>query len=373
VGHPALSAVDLLGLVMIVKNEARGIAATLASARPFVDRWTVLDTGSTDGTPGLIRAALADVPGEVRDGAFVDFATTRNAALDLLAGHAAWALMLSGDDHVEGEPAALRAWLAARPPHAGAAYATIVDGGTSYQQPRLSRPDAPWRYAGVTHEALVGPLDAPPPPRAPLRIRRTPPPDAERRARWELDLALLAAAHAAAPRDARTTFYLAQTYGCLGRVDEAVAHYDARVALGGWREEAFIAALRAADHVAARGPAAWPEAQQRYLAAHALAPHRAEPLVRLAEHWIAAGSYGPGFLFAARAAALPYPPDLLFVEDALYAWRAHDLAAEAAWYVGEFAAGEAHARAAARAGPADPRLTRAVRFYAHRRGEGPPP
>ena len=40
----------LIGLVMIVKNEAKRIVEVLASYRPYIDTWTILDTGSTDGT-----------------------------------------------------------------------------------------------------------------------------------------------------------------------------------------------------------------------------------------------------------------------------------------------------------------------------------
>ena len=61
---PAVDAHDApLGLVMIVKNEAQSINVTLASARPHIDFWTMMDTGSTDGTQRVIQDSLRDVPG----------------------------------------------------------------------------------------------------------------------------------------------------------------------------------------------------------------------------------------------------------------------------------------------------------------------
>ncbi|MCJ2050481.1 glycosyltransferase, partial [Methylobacterium sp. J-070] len=48
---------------MIVKNEAHVIRRCLESVRPIIDHWVIVDTGSTDGTEEVIRAALADVPG----------------------------------------------------------------------------------------------------------------------------------------------------------------------------------------------------------------------------------------------------------------------------------------------------------------------
>lgn len=54
---------SLLSLVMIVKDEARGIRETLLSDRRQVDRWTILDTGSTDETPDVDREVMAGLPG----------------------------------------------------------------------------------------------------------------------------------------------------------------------------------------------------------------------------------------------------------------------------------------------------------------------
>ena len=39
-----------LGLVMIVKDEVATINITLGSLRDHIDYWTIVDTGSTDGT-----------------------------------------------------------------------------------------------------------------------------------------------------------------------------------------------------------------------------------------------------------------------------------------------------------------------------------
>ena len=51
-------------LNMIVKNEAHVIERCLLSVKPFISSWAILDTGSTDSTPELVKRALAGVPGE---------------------------------------------------------------------------------------------------------------------------------------------------------------------------------------------------------------------------------------------------------------------------------------------------------------------
>ena len=65
---------------MIVKNEAHVIRRCLDSVRPLIDRWVIVDTGSTDGTQALIRELMADVPGELHERPWVDFSTNRNQA-----------------------------------------------------------------------------------------------------------------------------------------------------------------------------------------------------------------------------------------------------------------------------------------------------
>lgn len=47
-----------LGLVMIVKNEVATINTTLGSMRDMIDYWTIVDTGSTDGTQVTSSAQL---------------------------------------------------------------------------------------------------------------------------------------------------------------------------------------------------------------------------------------------------------------------------------------------------------------------------
>ena len=47
---------------MIVRNEAPVIRRCLASVLPIIDYWAIVDTGSTDGTQGLITEYLEGVP-----------------------------------------------------------------------------------------------------------------------------------------------------------------------------------------------------------------------------------------------------------------------------------------------------------------------
>lgn len=367
-----MTSADLLTLTMIVKDEARTIARTLASAKPHIDSWCILDTGSTDGTPEVIREAMAGVPGDLHHVPFVDFATTRNRGLTLCGTGAEFILWLDADDVLEGG-AALRALLASdcdrRTPDREAYYVQVNTAGAVFDSARVVRSCAGWRFVGVVHEVLVHP-DRPPPT---LRIGGTTirhvaddQSGLRSRMRWERDALLLERALEENPDAAREAFYLGMTYLWLGRNQEAMAALERRIALGGWREEVFYAKLSRA-RAANRAGRPWPEVLTLYLDAHGFAPHRAEPLCDIAMRYDAENDHALALLFARRAYELPLPAgDTLFVEDEVYRWRAADLVGTHAYWVGELSLGAEAARKAASARPDDARLAKNLAHYAIR-------
>lgn len=360
----------LLALVMIVKNEAKSIGATVASVRPWVDRYTILDTGSTDGTQGLIREAAAGLEGEVVEGPFVDFATTRNRALDEAGNKAVFTLMLSGDETLAGG-AALRSFCEQhRDDPRGAYHVQIHFGSTRYDSARLARADGGWRYEGVTHEVLRKEGEGSPRERVPgahiVHDLSERDPAAQRR-RWQLDFRLLSAEHKRRPGDLRTLFYLGQTLECLGDHKSALGAYEKRAAAGGWRDEVYEALFRV-GRVKEAMKRPWPEVLDAWLTAHAHSPHRAEPLYCIAWRYFSEKNWPLTYLFAQRAAQLALPEQTsLFVEPEVYLYKALDLVGTAAFYLGEYQAGEAAVRRVLDFLPGDPRLLKNLAFYEDRR------
>jgi tetratricopeptide (TPR) repeat protein len=96
----------LLSACLIVKDEEAMLPDCLASLAGVVDEIVVHDTGSTDATVAIARAAGATVvEGRWSD----DFAAARNVALDACRGR--WVLHIDADERLTGDGAALRAHL----------------------------------------------------------------------------------------------------------------------------------------------------------------------------------------------------------------------------------------------------------------------
>jgi len=331
----------LLGLVMIVRNEIHGLEATLVSIRPFIDEWTILDTGSTDGTQALIRHTLADVPGRLFEEPFVDFSTSRNRVLDLHGTRTTFTIMPDSDDHVVGGQA-LRSHLTTNfangesgSPHE-AYLLNIRRGELSYFLPLVLRTASGWRYSGRVHE-FAGRANVPP---ASIQVsgvsvvqQRTQRSLEATKSRWIRDLEILRTDFAANP-DPRTAFYLAQTLDCLGLNEEALGMYEQRSSMGGWKDETFEAMLRK-GHMIKRLGRPWCEAQQAYLDAHTFDVRRAEPLYEIADYYYfhARDNLPLTYLFARRAAEIPRPESTLFVDQSVYDWKAAHLAAISAFYL----------------------------------------
>ncbi len=358
----------LIALVMIVKNEAAGMRRTLESARNHIDRWCIVDTGSTDGTQDIILEVLGELPGDLYSEPFVNFEATRNRALELAGEHAVFNLLLNGDDALR-EGAQLRRFCderrSSRAPEDEAFLLRVrYSEELVHDSARIVRAAAGWRYLGVTHEVLCHPDRSPPNERIPgAWIEHDLRPEDDRTRRWEEDLDLLREDLQRRPGDPRSTFYLAQTYECLGRLEQAEGTYRSRIALGGWEEEVYESMFRLGRVGEALG-LPWAECQQRYLDAFAHSPYRAEPLFAVAWHWYQQQNWPLCYLFAKRGSEIPFPEQAsLFVDLSVYETKLLDLVGTAAFYVGEFAAGRSALEQLLKSNPGDPRLEANLELY----------
>lgn len=85
-------------LNMIVKDEEKVIQRCLESVKPLINYWVIVDIGSSDRTREIICETLKDIPGQLHERAWHNFAVNRNEALDLAKGKGDFLLFIDADE-----------------------------------------------------------------------------------------------------------------------------------------------------------------------------------------------------------------------------------------------------------------------------------
>jgi glycosyltransferase involved in cell wall biosynthesis len=326
-------------LNMIVKNEAHIVCETLDSVAPYISSWVIVDTGSDDGTQDLIRNHMAHlgIPGELHERPWRNFGHNRTEALALAQGHADYIWWCDADDTVTGtlDFSRLSADIYSMRRKLGA---------DIYWLPHVYRDGLDLHYEGVTHECIA--WDDPTYVWAQLEGEyqiedRHLSSRNQSGEKFTQDRELLLAEVTRDPEDSRSVFYLAQSCFDLGRTRGRISDFvDARewylrrVELGGWGEEVYYSLLRIAEALSYLG-ASWPEVQDAYLKAWESRPTRAEALYAIASRYRSEQRYQLGYLFAVRAAQIPFPDDQLFVRGDIHSWRSIDEQAVCAGWIGK--------------------------------------
>jgi len=368
----------LLSVVMILKNEALSIGGMIQSLLDVVDRYTIIDTGSTDDTKQIIRDTFGSTPGDIYDEEFVDFATTRNRAIELEGKKSVFVLMLSGDEYLRDGKALRRFCEQHRSWDTNEAYnLSILYGSFVYDSTRLHRTDARWFYVGTTHEYMTN---------VQKRTARIKVVDSngvvpkiyhdlstrdlvKKKIRWSLDRDLLIHEWERKPNDTRTAFYLAQSYEVLRDYKNSFKWYSIRWELKGWYEEAYEARFRMA-RVSRHLGYKWSYTQELYLSAHAYLPKRIEPLYAIGHYYyhdIWPRNYQLSFIFLHRASMIPFPTDLrLFINKTIYDFDVHDLLGIVSYYTHDYRVGREQVIKALKIKPNDTRLKKNLRYFNER-------
>tara|TARA_Y100000996_G_scaffold410557_1_gene393155 strand:- start:331 stop:4614 length:4284 start_codon:yes stop_codon:yes gene_type:complete len=139
-------------LNMIVKNESHIIKKTLTNIIKYVrlDYWVICDTGSTDNTVNIITSFFNElnIPGEIHNHEWKDFAHNRNLSLDLAYGKSDYLFIFDADDEIHGSFKI--------PSLTKDSYMVLFGGGYSYKRTSIINNRKKWKYFGVLHEVIVG-------------------------------------------------------------------------------------------------------------------------------------------------------------------------------------------------------------------------
>lgn len=319
-------------LNMIVKDENHVIKRCLETVKGLIDYWVIVDTGSTDGTQKTIKEFLQDIPGELHERPWVNFAHNRNEALTLARGKGDYFLFIDADDRLVFEKGfslprlkedryyVMQHVLNQNNPHAHMDHPVLLL--------MKDLPDFTW--TGVLHETIISPQMS---ERSYAFLggvineyrrdgARSKDPDTTRKDIEMLEKALQN------DQNQTTAFYLAQTYKSAKNTPAAIRYYQQAAALPGREDVAFYSLFSIG----------WLQPSLKLLAdAYLYRPSRIEPLFVIARHYLEIENYFLAYLVAKLALTIPLPPATdLFIESWLYDWAALRQFYISALHIGEY-------------------------------------
>ncbi len=309
-------------LSMIVKNESHVIRRCLRSVRPFIDSYSIADTGSTDDTMAVVREELAGLPGVLKSDEWQDFGTNRNLALKRSVGD--YVLFIDADETLECDQEALDI-----PVGYDGYQMRVVQTDSIFWRTILIRNDPRWRWDRKIHEALFFEGELRTVQLENICIRSFN--DSHRNKlgnKYEKDLAVLQSE----PPTPENVFYIAQSLFGLNRYEEAIQKYEERAAMGGWDQEIYHSLFMAAN-LRSYLPGSFDSKAAAFFRAFIFRPQRLEALNALCQLLRENLRYAEAY----RLSNLEPSPtsDTHFVSPNA-AWRLLEEHALAAYYLGKF-------------------------------------
>ena len=317
-------------LTMIVKNESAIICRMLASVVPHIHAYCICDTGSTDNTVDLIRRFFEGYPhirGKVVPHPFVNFEYNRTKSLQEAAGMADYALMLDADMVLKVDPT-----VKSLVPETNKLSYMIFQGSDAfyYANTRLVRNDGQSKYVGATHEYLdvhnpkgeaTGDIIA----RQSVFIEDIG--DGGSKAdKYTRDIRLLSEDLGKNPTNARSVFYLANSYYGANMFPDAILRYIQRTTMGGFMDEVWYSHYRLG--LIYRHMGDHDKAWYHWLQGLTITPNRLEGIYeiikdcRVASRW----SQGEAFLqiaFSRLTNARKEKDKYLFLQNSVYEYDLH--------------------------------------------------
>lgn len=347
-----------IALLMIVKNEHKRLNVTLNSVLGHVDSIVLYDTGSEDNTIEIatIFCEKNNIPLRLKQGEFVDFSTSRNLSLDFADtfDDINYILMMDTNDELRGGND-LKKFCSEQINKPNTGYFVCQEWWSGqyikYYNIRLVKARQGWRYFGKVHEWIkntryendedadkAGDTKLNTPKNIVLYQDRTADDDKSQK-RFERDEVLLLQDHKDNPTEARTIFYLAQTYSCLNQSEDALKYYSLRSTLeNGFWEERFQSYYRCGELSEKIGKP-WHESMKWYIEAFEYSA-RVEPLLKISEHY-KDKNWFLSYTFANLACKLEYPEKcILFVDKQAYEYKRWHILGIAGWYSGSYVEGK---------------------------------
>lgn len=239
-----------LSFTTIIKNEVNVVGRSIDSVKDIIDDWCYVDTGSKDDSVKIIEEKTGTQCLHTKwEG---DYAKARNHGIKRCTGD--WLLTLDGDEHMTPESAKnLKKILAETPDDIWELLVRVEDYTDPSMVPeyivyghRLFRNHKGILWGGKGHEALTTPFNhRKTESRIVIKHDKTPnavsPIAAKPGELAEVFVDNFLEAIKANPRDARSMFYLANTYMGRRKLKKAIEWYIKYLDTSGWKDERYQA------------------------------------------------------------------------------------------------------------------------------------
>lgn len=303
---------NLIHLCIMVKNGGAQFENTLIEALPYIDRWSILDTGSTDDTIEIINKILVGkVKGKLLKEPFINFRDSRNRLLEFAGKKCKYTLMLDDTYVMVGN---LRMFLNdVRGDQVADSFSLFIKSDDSeYGSNRIVKTSTNLKYKYKIHEVIpsknnynvIIPID-----KASIFDKRIDYMHKRTIDRKQLDIKFLLEELEEDPDDPRSLYYLAQTYSCLEDYKTALFYFLKRIhhTNEGFIQEKIDAAFEAARICNFKLNRNWTECEKLYKFAYDLDNSRPESLYFIGIHHHLKGDNQNAFLHFKKAFEIGYP------------------------------------------------------------------
>lgn len=307
-----------IALILMIKNEERILQRCLEAVENVVDCFCICDTGSTDKTVEIAKEFLKTRKGCVTIEPWKNFGYNRTISFQnaqkYIRDKLKWDLKDTYGLLLDADMVFVPGKLREQQLTAEGYRFVQVNGSLEYYNTRLVRMDYPWKCVSVTHEYWDGPTQQLAKDICYIDDRND---GGCKHDKFERDEKLLVQGLIDEPENVRYMFYLAQTYKCLGKLDESIKMYKKRIKAGGWVEEVWYSMYMIGEiHKIKGNLSKFEDWMQR---AHAFRPTRTESIHKLAEFFRIIGHHYKAYHYTKIGLNTPYPKDdVLFIEGDVY-------------------------------------------------------
>jgi predicted O-methyltransferase YrrM len=287
---------NLINLCIMVKNAGNEFRQVLEKNLPYVDRWTFLDTGSTDNTIKIIKDVMKNKKGQLYCEPFINFRESRNRCLELAGKSCKYNIMLDDTYILQND---VRTFLnEIRSDQFATSYNIFINSGDiTYGSNRITKSADGLRYIYKIHEIVQTENNKRvvqmPMNKCWIHDYNSSYMNERTRKRKESDVKLLQEEIEENPNDPRNLYYLAQTYVGIRDWKNAVKYFQKRFEhlVEGYREEITDSYLLTAYYGHTELNWEWTKCEKLYLKCFNHESSRPDALYFIASYYLQKDNY----------------------------------------------------------------------------------